>query len=93
MRYPVVAQAIRERRVLRITYNLKNRLVEPHAYGIDSDNDDLLRAWQTAPLPDGWKSLPLRKATAIVLTDTHFAGPRAGYRKGDRAMKLIYEEL
>jgi hypothetical protein len=41
---PVICEAIQGRRVLQITYELKIRLVEPHAYGIDDEDHELLRA-------------------------------------------------
>jgi predicted DNA-binding transcriptional regulator YafY len=91
---PVICQAIENRCVLQITYERKIRQVEPHAYGIDDENHELLRAWQQSPLPNDWRMFRLDKATGIAITNTHFSQPRPGYKRNDAAMKRrIYCQL
>jgi hypothetical protein len=89
----MICLAILERRLLRITYDFKFRLVEPHAYGTSEDGNDLLRAWQLEPLPADWKLFRLDKATGLAITDTHFLEPRSDYKKHDPVLKSVYEEL
>jgi hypothetical protein len=42
----LVCQAIRERRILRLSYDGGLRDVEPHCHGCSRDDNDLLRAYQ-----------------------------------------------
>jgi hypothetical protein len=93
MRNETICLAIREKRMLRLTYDFKTRLIEPHAYGVSKDGDDLLRAWQIEPLPADWKLFRLDKATGLTITETHFLQPRFDYKKNDPALKSVYEEL
>jgi predicted DNA-binding transcriptional regulator YafY len=91
---PVICEAIQGRYVLQLTYDRKIRLVEPHAYGIDDEGHELLRAWQQSPLPSDWRTFRLDKATGIVVTATRFLQPRQGYKRNDTAMKKkIYCQL
>jgi predicted DNA-binding transcriptional regulator YafY len=91
---PVICDAIQKRCVLQITYERQIRLVEPHAYGVDDEDHELLRAWQLSPLPDDWRTFRLDKATYIAITDTRFVQPRPGYKRNDTAMKKrIYCQL
>jgi hypothetical protein len=91
---PVICQAIEGRRVLQITYEGKIRLVEPHAYGIDEEDHELLRAWQLSPLPDDWRTFSVDKAAYIAIADIRFSQPRPGYKRNDAAMrKRIYCQL
>lgn len=41
-----ITNAIRERRLLRITYKGESREVEPHIYGRQTSGKDALSAWQ-----------------------------------------------
>lgn len=93
MQHSVICTAIRERRLLRLTYDLKSRLVEPHAYGVTKDGNEVLRAWQESPFPPDWKLFRLDKASGISITDTHFSGPRRDFERGDRALHQTYCEL
>ena len=91
---PGICEAIKERRVLQITYERKIRLIEPHAYGIDDEDHELLRAWQQLPLPEDWRTFRLDKTTGIAITATRFLQPRPGYNRNDSAMKKkIYCQL
>jgi predicted DNA-binding transcriptional regulator YafY len=91
---PVICKAIDERRLLQITYEQKIRLLEPHAYGIDDEDHELLRAWQLSPLPDDWRTFRVDKANYIAITYTRFFQPRPGYKRNDAAMKKkIYCQL
>jgi predicted DNA-binding transcriptional regulator YafY len=69
---PVICEAIKDRRVLQITYERKIRLIEPHAYGIDEEHHELLRAWQQLPLPDDWRTFRLDKTTGTAITANSF---------------------
>lgn len=87
-----IKDAIAAKRTITINYPPGMRTVEPHALGRSADGNLLLRAFQT----DGasasgehkdWKLFRLDRAANVGGTGNAFPGPRAGYRKGDTAMK------
>jgi hypothetical protein len=96
--YPVISNAIRELRTLRLVYEWGERLVEPHAYGVGSENQELLRAYQVGGASQsgdaiGWKLFRVDEIRSLAVAGT-FPGPRHGYRRDDAAMtKAIYAQL
>ena len=95
MMNPTICAAIRERKLLRLTYDGVPRLIEPHVHGASKEGNDLLRAWQREPsaFDDEWKLFRLDKALALATTDIQFEGPRPKYNPDDPAMKQIYCRL
>ena len=53
-----IINAINNMEILSFTYKGNPRVVEPHAYGMGSDGDDLLRAYQAEVIavPAGCRS-------------------------------------
>lgn len=96
---PAICQAIRERRLIRLSYGWGSRLVEPHAYGVNDNGHELLRVFQISGASDsgqrfGWKLLRVDEIGTLLVLDDHFDAPRQGYRRGDSAMDdRIYCEL
>ncbi len=93
-----IASAIRNRKLLRFGYDGHLRTVEPHAYGTDRKNRNLLRAYQVAGGSEsgefiGWKLFREDEMVAITETSDTFTGPRPDYKRGDRAIQRIIEEL
>ncbi len=85
-------ESIENRLVLEVEYPPGVRLIEPHALGIGSSGQTLLRAFQT----DGasasgesphWKLFRMDRMKSLSVTGQKFFGPRDGYKRGDRAMK------
>ena len=95
----VVTQAIEEKRLLKIKYDGATRVIEPHAYGINKQGNELLRAFQisgasTSKESTGWKLFRLDRVSSIVILCQTFDGPRPEYRQGDVAInKRILAEL
>jgi len=94
-----ICNAILHRNVLRLVYDWGNRIVEPHCYGINDKDHELLRAYQTSGDSKsnesvGWKIFRVDELNQLTVLDQGFASPRLGYRRGDPAMtKQIYCEL
>jgi predicted DNA-binding transcriptional regulator YafY len=89
----VLVQAIRQKRRLRFTYNGKVRLVEPQCYGVGTKGTELLRAHQ---LQGGEQREPLfdvARISGLEVLDEGFERPGPNYKKGDSAMKTIFEQL
>jgi hypothetical protein len=93
-----IVNAIRNLHVLSLTYGGIPRRVEPHAYGVNTHGNEVLRCYQAAgshasDKPHEWDLLLIFKMSALVDTGEHFSGARPGYRRGDKAMLPIYAEL
>jgi predicted DNA-binding transcriptional regulator YafY len=93
MRHPLICLAIKEKRLLRFTYDFKSRVVEPHAYGETDDGNELLRGWQQAPLPADWRTFRLDKAVGLSIADARFLKPRPDYKRDDTAMHRVFCQL
>jgi hypothetical protein len=93
-----IVDAIQNRKVLSLIYDGISRRVEPHAYGMGTSGNELLRCYQIAgshgsDKPHDWDLLIVSKISALSNAGDTFAGPRPGYRRGDKAMSTIYAEL
>jgi hypothetical protein len=94
-----ICTAIAQKRLLRLTYDWGTRTVEPHAYGRNSKGHELLRSYQVggdsrSGESEGWKLFRVDEIRSLAMSEDTFAGPRPGYRRGDRAMDAeIYCEL
>lgn len=92
-----VVNAISNRNLLEFYYDGGNRIVEPHSYGITTKGNEGLRAFQVSGYSSsgemGWKMFDLSKARSINILNRSFGSPRAGYRRGDKGMSRIFEEL
>lgn len=91
-----VIQAINARKQILFDYDDLPRVVEPHAFGLNKNQNPILRAYQvggdSATNKGPWKLLDMTKAQNLRLGDD-FAGPRDGYKPGDKAMTQIFAEL
>lgn len=92
-----VIQAIRDRKILELRYHGYSRIVEPHAYGRDKDDDEILRCYQTSGGSEsgervGWKLLKVREVFSLHLTKDIFS-IRPEYKRNDKAMVYIFEQL
>jgi hypothetical protein len=76
----LILTAIHERRLLRFSYHDKDRIVEPHDYGIQKGVVNLF-AYQTAGessssrLPD-WRKFAVQKMFSVEVLDQTFSGGR-----------------
>lgn len=98
MRRPLLAEAISKRQMIELRYDGFARLVEPHAYGVDGDGAEKLRCWQVSGGSasgerQGWKLLSVSDIHATTMSEARFASARAGYKRGDAAMRHIYAQL
>jgi predicted DNA-binding transcriptional regulator YafY len=83
--------AIEGRRLVSIWYDPGVRVIEPHALGVGSDDQLLLRAFQVAGAsasgqPSHWKLFRLDRIRDAKLNGGSFKKPRPEYRRDDRAM-------
>lgn len=84
-----IVSAIQNQTILTFTYHGEGRTVEPHCYGVDSDGDQSLRAFQVGK---GWRLFHLADMGPLQ-TGGAFQGSRQGYKRNDKAMARIYAQL
>jgi len=93
-----ICDAIYNRCVLKFTYDGLPRTVEPHAYGLSRKLNEVIRCYQTGgtsrsgKLP-AWRLMEVNRIKFLIVTEEHFVGERAGYKKGDKNMSTIFCEL
>jgi YD repeat-containing protein len=95
---PLIRQAVRSQRVLRLAYDGYERVVEPHAYGRDGAGRDVLRVWQLsggpgAAEPSGWQLLRVDEVRGVSETGDAFPHHRPGYKRGDKEIPFLYAQL
>jgi len=92
-----ICQAITDRKVIELRYSGYSRIVEPYAHGRSQNGEDIFRCYQLSGGSEsgervGWKILKVCDVSALHITDTHFT-KRSDYRRGDKAMEVIYCQL
>ncbi|QJR11817.1 hypothetical protein DSM104443_02900 [Usitatibacter rugosus] len=93
-----IADAIRDKRILRFSYGGSLRRVEPHVYGTDRLGQELLLAWQLGGGSEsgtsvGWKTFRVPEMVAVTVTTDSFPGPRPAYKHGEHVMTKVIAEL
>lgn len=87
----LIVRAISERRVITLDYTAGQRSVEPHAFGLSSNGDLLLRAYQTEGASESgehrwWKLFRIDRIRSLNLGEASFDGARPEYKRGDKHM-------
>lgn len=93
-----IAAAIQGRNLLSFMYDGFHRTVEPHAYGMDTKGHMALRAYQVSGGSNsgeyvGWKLFHVHEMLSVSIQPLVFAGPRPGFRRGDKAFASIIAQL
>jgi hypothetical protein len=94
----VIAAAIQARQRLSFLYDGHARIVEPHTFGVDKYDRQMLCGYQTAGAstsgnPVGWKFFLVAKITGLQATEERFAMPRPEYQHNDGAFLKIVAQL
>lgn len=98
MSIDAACSALRQRRVLELTYEGRGRSVEVHAVGYSKIGHPVMRVWQlsgqtTVGEQPGWRLMRLDEVTDAALSDEPSSAPRPGYKPGDPALERIIWEL
>jgi len=93
-----ITNAIQNRNLLTFNYAGFRRTVEPHTYGTDTRGHLALRAYQVAGGSEsgeyvGWKLFHVHEMAGVTVQPQTFAGPRPGYKRGDKAFVGITAQL
>lgn len=91
----LICDAIRARRLLRFVYDGYERIVEPHLYGINTANHEMLSCWlaggwSRSESEPGWRSYLVREMVDVHVLAEPFAQARAGYNPSDEAFRQVY---
>lgn len=76
-----ICEALATRSLLQICYDDHYRIVEPNAYGVDPQGNQVLLAYQTEgggghDSRAGWRVLDTRAMRKVAVLAEHFLGPR-----------------
>jgi len=93
-----IINAILQKKLLSLSYDGITRTVEPHAFGVSSKGNELLRCYQVkgdhnSEKPHAWDLLTVSKIGALSDTGENFASARPDYKQNDKAMQTIYAQL
>lgn len=90
--------AVRSRKCIRIDYDGHERIVEPHAAGYSRAGNAVMRVYQVdggskSGEGIGWKMLRLDEIFSFTILPEDSSAPRPGYKRGDRGMDRVEEEI
>jgi len=91
-----IINAIKNMQTIKFLYDDLERIVEPHTFGCNFKQNDVLRAFQIGgESSTGLNFFKLYSISKIENLEVYgeFNEPRKDYKKGDSAMKVIYAEL
>lgn len=93
-----ICNAINSRTCLRVVYDGLNRIVEPHAYGVSTAGNEVMRVFQVgggsaSGESVGWKLMAIDQVQGLQATNTPSQAPRPGYKRNDSAMARIYCQI
>jgi hypothetical protein len=93
-----ICDAIRARRLLRFVYEGYERVVEPHAYGVNTAGHDavsawLLGGWSASATEPGWRMYLVSEMRDVAALAEPFDGVRPGYNAEDPHFTRTYCRL
>lgn len=95
--HPLIINAIRNRECLSFNYDDLQRVVQPAAFGVSKSGNDCLRCYQIGGghINPGheWDLCLLHKISQLKGTGERFINNPPGYRRNDKGMIRIYEQL
>lgn len=89
----VIAQAIEDRKLLKLRYHDVERMVRPHILGFVGDGELSLSGWQVAGTGTGWRLFHLAEIEMLAPTDLRFHQPAPGYNPRDPVFSRILKHL
>ncbi len=87
--------AIRNKNRLKIDYKGTKRIIEPHAYGLDRNNNEKLRAFQVSGFSEsghsnGWKLFNCENINNIIeLSESFEVRPKYSYSGDSQIPNII----
>ena len=96
--HAIICDAIRGRRLLRFVYEGYERIVEPHLYGINTANHEMLSGyliagWSASEGAPGWRNYLVREMHDVQALAEPFEGPREGYNPQSAQVRQVFCSL
>ena len=93
-----IVEAIAQKRLLAFSYHGRERVAEPHTFGLDRWKRTLLSAYQVecegaSSAAQGWRFFFVDQLTNVRLDPRRFVAARPDFVRGDGAFKSITAEL
>jgi hypothetical protein len=90
----LIAEAIGERKVLKLRYKDVERTVRPHILGYVGHDDELaLSGWQVEGTGIGWRLFHVGDIGALSQTQQRFHHTAPGYNPSDPAFSRILSRI
>ena len=94
----IVCDAIRTRRLLRFIYEGYERVVEPHAYGVNTAGREAVSAWlaggwSASATEPGWRMYLVDQMRDVAALAEGFDGARTGYNPNDTHYVRVYCQI
>jgi hypothetical protein len=91
----LICDAIRAQRLLRFIYEGYERVVEPHLYGINTANHEMLSCylvggWSRSEAGPGWRNYLVREMHDVHALAEPFMGARPEFNPHDAAFRQVY---
>lgn len=92
---PIICNAVASRSIIQFDYGGGRRTVEPHAHGVSSAGNEVLRAYQVSGYSSSGSSPPWRlfvvsRITNITVTSGVFTQNRPLYDPDDDGMVQVH---
>ncbi len=92
---PTICQAVSNRAVIEFSYGGGKRVVEPHAHGISTAGNEVLRGYQVSGhsstrTPPFWSMFDVSKITELTVTPSTFPTNRPDYNPDDEGMTQVH---
>ena len=91
-----IKQAIREKRKLQFIYQNKNRVVDPHVFGVTAKNNEVILCWQTGgsssrpnDLPN-WRMFETNKISQLQILNENFIPQSHRHNAFESDIKTVY---
>lgn len=96
--HEMFVRSIREKQVLRFTYNGHVRVVEPHAYGVAATGETVLHAFQVeggsvSKPPPGWRTFNVSLIESPVVTERRFLKARPDFVGAESGLQVVWAAL
>ncbi|RWX75947.1 hypothetical protein EPK99_19955 [Neorhizobium lilium] len=88
-----IANAIANRRLLKLRYHEVERIVRPHILGYVGRDELALSGWQVAGTGDGWRLFHLNEIESLAATDKRFHQAAPAYNPRDPIFSRILARL
>ena len=90
--------AIQNKRLIKIRYQGRERVAEPHDYGVQRGTERLLVYQQSGPMrpnqsATGWRLLDLPKIESLKILDDTFRGSRGSSHQNHQAWDVVYARV